>query len=81
MKRIPTLVTGVLLNAFVTSTAFAVSHTPASTQDPVKLSPQYYKVLLDNDQVPVLEFRIKPGEKEPMYSHPAAVVCRRPFRY
>lgn len=38
-------------------------------QDPVKLSPQYYKVLLDNDEVRVLEFRFKPGEKEPMHSH------------
>jgi beta-alanine degradation protein BauB len=74
MKRIPTLVTGVFLGAFVTSIAFAVSHTPASTQDPVKLSPQYYKVLVDYDQVRVLEFHIKPGEKEPMHSHPAAVV-------
>lgn len=32
-----------------------------------------YTVLLDNDQVRVLEFRCKPGEKEPMHSHPAVV--------
>jgi hypothetical protein len=35
-------------------------------QDPVKLSPQYYNVLLDNGHVRVLEYRLKPGEKEPM---------------
>jgi quercetin dioxygenase-like cupin family protein len=46
----------------------------ASAQDPVKTSPQYYKVLLENDQVRVLEYRLKPGEKEPMHSHPAGVV-------
>src|SRR5437667_2459052 len=46
----------------------------ASAQDPVKLSPQYYRVLLENDQVRVLEYRLKPGEKEPMHSHPAGVV-------
>jgi quercetin dioxygenase-like cupin family protein len=46
----------------------------ASAQDPVKTSPQFYKVLLDNDQVRVLEYRLKPGEKEPMHSHPAGVV-------
>ncbi len=46
----------------------------ASAQDPVKMSPQYYKVLLENDQVRVLEYRLKPGEKEPMHSHPAGVV-------
>jgi quercetin dioxygenase-like cupin family protein len=43
-------------------------------QDAVKTSPQLYKVLLDNDQVRVLEYRLKPGEKEPMHSHPAGVV-------
>ena len=46
--------------------------TPA--QDPVKTSPQYYKVLLENDQVRVLEYRLKAGEKEPMHSHPGGVV-------
>src|SRR5437763_13785003 len=46
----------------------------ARAQDPVKTSPQYYKVLLENDQVRVLEYRLKPGEKEPMHSHPAGVV-------
>jgi quercetin dioxygenase-like cupin family protein len=46
----------------------------ASAQDPVKTSPQYYRVLLENEQVRVLEYRLKPGEKEPMHSHPAGVV-------
>lgn len=46
----------------------------AFAQDPVKTSPQLYKVLLENDQVRVLEFRLKPGEKEPMHSHPAGVI-------
>ena len=30
--------------------------------------------LRGRDQVRVLEYRLKPGEKEPMHSHPAAVV-------
>jgi quercetin dioxygenase-like cupin family protein len=46
----------------------------ASAQDPVKRSLHYYKILLENDQVRVLEYRLKPGEKEPMHSHPAGVV-------
>jgi len=29
----------------------------------VKTSPQYYKVLLENDQVRVLEYRLKAGER------------------
>jgi quercetin dioxygenase-like cupin family protein len=48
--------------------------TTIHAQDPVKTSPQYYKVLLENDQVRVLEYHLKPGEKEPMHSHPAGVV-------
>ena len=43
-------------------------------QDPVTTSPQFYKVLLENDKVRVLEYRLKPGEKEPMHSHSAGVV-------
>src|SRR5438132_13987476 len=52
----------------------AVLWATAHAQDPVKASPQYYKVLLENDQVRVLEYRLKAGEKEPMHSHPAGVV-------
>jgi beta-alanine degradation protein BauB len=52
----------------------AVLCTTAHAQDPVKTSPQYYKVLLENDQVRVLEYRLKAGEKEPMHSHSAGVV-------
>lgn len=46
---------------------------PASAQDPVKLSPKMYTVLLESEHVRVLEFRAKAGEKEAMHSHPAAV--------
>jgi quercetin dioxygenase-like cupin family protein len=46
----------------------------AIAQDPVKLSPAMYKVLLENDQVRVLEFRAKPGQSEPIHSHPAMTV-------
>ena len=46
----------------------------ALAQDPVKVSPKTTKVLLENDRVRVLDVRIKPGEKEPMHSHPANVI-------
>jgi quercetin dioxygenase-like cupin family protein len=36
--------------------------------------PKDHKVLLDNDRVRVLEFRIKPGETSEMHSHPANIV-------
>src|SRR2546421_13084315 len=52
----------------------AVLCTTTHAQDPVKTSPQYYRVLLENDQVRVLEYHLKAGEKEPMHSHPVGVV-------
>ena len=52
----------------------AILCTTVHAQDPVKTSPQYYKVLLENDQVRVLEYRLKAGEEEPMHSHPAGVL-------
>ena len=53
---------------------FALLLRPVAAQDPVKVSPEYYKVLLDNDEMRLLEVRIKPGEKEPVHSHPPGVV-------
>lgn len=38
--------------------------------DAVKVDPDHYKVLLDNDRVRVLEFRGAPGDTTPMHSHP-----------
>jgi quercetin dioxygenase-like cupin family protein len=46
----------------------------APDMDPVKLSPQYYNVPVENEYVRVLEYRLKPGQKEPMHSHPCGVV-------
>jgi len=40
-------------------------------QDPVQVAPSNFKVLLENDQVRVLDFHSKGGEKIPMHSHPA----------
>jgi len=48
--------------------------TNAFAQDPVTVSPNIYKVILDNDQVRVLEIHLKPGEKSPMHSHPNSIV-------
>ena len=45
-----------------------------SDEDPVNISPEYYTVLFENDEVRVIEYRLRPGEKEPMHSHPEGVV-------
>jgi quercetin dioxygenase-like cupin family protein len=42
-------------------------------QDAVKVAPDIYKVLLENDAVRVLEIRMKQGAKSEMHSHPRSV--------
>src|SRR5512134_1283168 len=69
MRRLTYLAVGVALGAFSVSAAGRMT-----TQDPVKLSPQYYSVRFENGRVRVLEYRLKPGEKEAMHSHPQGVV-------
>jgi quercetin dioxygenase-like cupin family protein len=46
----------------------------AKTQDPAKVDPAHYKVILNNSRVRILDVRHKPGEKAPMHSHPNHVV-------
>src|SRR5438552_17261645 len=62
------------MKTLILASLMAALCTTTHAQDPVKTSPQYYKVLLENDQVRVLEYHLKAGEKEPMHSHPAGVV-------
>ncbi len=48
----------------------------SQNDDAVKVAPDSYKVLLENDQVRVLEVRIKQGAKSEMHSHPRSVaIC------
>jgi len=43
-------------------------------QDAVRVAPDIYKVLLENDRVRVLDVRMKPGGMSSMHSHPAYVI-------
>jgi beta-alanine degradation protein BauB len=72
MTRFLDVAFGMLLGAIGTGVIAAVADAP--TLDPVRLSPQYYKVRLDNARVRVLEYHLKPGGKEVMHSHPEGVV-------
>jgi quercetin dioxygenase-like cupin family protein len=74
MKQWVFLGAGMLLGSFLTYCADTALSSTHSVQDPVKQSPRYYTVLLENDEVRVLEYRLGPGEKEPMHSHSAGVV-------
>ncbi len=42
--------------------------------DPVEVSPNNYKVLLENDQVRVLQMDLKAGETDEVHSHPSETV-------
>jgi quercetin dioxygenase-like cupin family protein len=55
--------------AAITTVAIAQAET-----DPLKLSPQLYTARLENNYVRVYEYRIKPGVKDPMHSHPHGLV-------
>ena len=46
----------------------------AKAQDPAKVDPAHYKVILNNEPVRVMDVRMKPGEKTPMHSHPNLVL-------
>jgi beta-alanine degradation protein BauB len=46
----------------------------ASAQDPAKVDPGHYKVLIDNAAVRVLKVSFGTGEKSPMHSHPDAML-------
>lgn len=46
----------------------------ALAQDPVKVDPRHYKVLVDNASVRVLKIDYAAGEKSPMHQHPDSIV-------
>jgi quercetin dioxygenase-like cupin family protein len=46
----------------------------ALAQDPVKVDPTHYKVLLDNSSVRVLKVDYAPGTKSTMHQHPDSIV-------
>jgi beta-alanine degradation protein BauB len=52
----------------------AAGGTSTWAQDPVQVAPDNFKVLLENEQVRVLEFRDQPGDKLSEHSHPNYLV-------
>lgn len=66
--------TRIALIVLLAGLVFAWAMKAAVAQDPTKVAPQAYKVLLENDRVRVIDYQSKPGDKEPMHSHPAFVV-------
>jgi len=71
LHRIAYFLVGTLLGAFVAVAALHAAQTPV--RDAVEVSPEYYKIPLENDRVRVLDYRLKPGQTERMHSHRAGV--------
>ena len=63
-----------LLSMLLGLLGFLWSMTPVMAQDPVKLRPDTFSVKLENESVRVLKWTLKPGDKEPMHTHPEMVV-------
>ena len=47
-----------------------LASSPRSAIDPVSVSPDKYKILLENDYIRVVEYSIKPGERDQTHTHP-----------
>jgi quinol monooxygenase YgiN/quercetin dioxygenase-like cupin family protein len=61
--------------------AIAVLSATAQAQDPVPVYPGNYKVLIENEQVRVLDFRLRRGDTEDFHSHPPHVLyVLEPFK-
>ena len=72
MKKMISKRRNLVLAAFGSLVAFLVVP-DANAQDPVKVMPRSFRVVLENDRVRVLEFRGRPGMGicgESMHSHP-----------
>jgi quercetin dioxygenase-like cupin family protein len=54
--------------------ALVVIAAPAYAQDPVKVAPKIYSVVLENADVRVLRAVLNPGDKTALHEHPATVV-------
>ena len=63
-----------LLTMLLGLLGFVSSITPARAQDPCKLRPDTCSVKLENERVRVYEWIFKPGDKEPLHTHPEYVV-------
>jgi hypothetical protein len=74
MKKTAYLTTGMLLGILMTALSFTAWSRTADTLDPLKLEPDLYKVLLENDQVRVIDYHLGKGQKEPLHAHAASAV-------
>lgn len=74
MSKIRFVLLGVGLGCCVTTVGFLIAaQTPGILPGPMR-SPGLYKTLYEDDAIRLVDYRLKPGEKEPLHSHCAGVV-------
>jgi len=71
-SHVGTFAVGALFGSVIAAATLNAGQSPVV--DPVKQSPQYYKVRVDNDRVRVLEYHLPSGQREAVHSHPPGVV-------
>jgi len=62
------------LTVLAAAVAMVVTAGTCRAQDPTKVDPAHYKVILDNPSVRVLRITYAPGAKSKMHQHPDAMV-------
>jgi quercetin dioxygenase-like cupin family protein len=62
------------LKAVLTTSFVALGSAAALAQDPVKVDPAHYKVVMENASVRVLSIDYAAGGKSPMHQHPDSIV-------
>lgn len=60
--------------ALMVGTVLTTTSLASGQSDPLKLYPDNYRVIVENDRVRVLDFKLKKGAKENTHMHPAHVV-------
>ena len=59
-------------NVFITSLCF-ISFSIAEEIDPVMVSPDFYTIILENENVRVVEYLLPPDKKDNWHAHPPKV--------
>jgi len=54
--------------------SIALAATLLTAQDPVSVSPEAYRIEIENNRVRTLRLKLSPGQKTAMHQHPASVI-------
>ena len=63
-----------MLKVFVAASMLVLCAGLVHAQDPVATNPEHYKVILENEQTRVLDYKDHPGEKTTLHRHPDSVL-------